>query len=76
MELRRLEALQNLSSQGTSKVIFDLAKPYGDVHGAAGVSAALADGESNDAKKMRVAKGAEAERDAVDSIEARSSAHK
>lgn len=27
MELRRLEALQNLSS-GTSKVIFDLAKPY------------------------------------------------
>ena len=27
MELRRLEALQNLSSQGNSKVIFDLAKP-------------------------------------------------
>jgi regulator of protease activity HflC (stomatin/prohibitin superfamily) len=57
MELRRLEALQNLSAQGTSKVIFDLAKPYGDVHGAAGIAAALADGESSDAKKMRVAKG-------------------
>ena len=57
MELRRLEALQNLSAQGTSKVIFDLAKPYGDVHGAAGIAAAMADGESSDAKKMRVAKG-------------------
>ena len=76
MELRRLEALQNLSSQGTSKVIFDLAKPYGDVHGAAGVAAALADGESNDAKKMRVAKGAEVDQDAPDSVEARSSARK
>ena len=42
MELRRLEALQNLSSQGTSKVIFDLAKPYADVHGAAGIAAAMA----------------------------------
>jgi regulator of protease activity HflC (stomatin/prohibitin superfamily) len=54
MELRRLEALQNLSSQGTSKVIFDLAKPYGDVHaGAAGIAAALAGSEP---AKMRVAK--------------------
>lgn len=35
MELRRLEALQNLS-HGTSKVIFDLAKPYdGETHAAA-----------------------------------------
>jgi hypothetical protein len=58
MELRRLEALQNLSSQGTSKVIFDLAKPYGDVHGAAGVAAAMAD-ESSESKKMRVAKAGE-----------------
>jgi regulator of protease activity HflC (stomatin/prohibitin superfamily) len=53
MELRRLEALQNLSSQGTSKVIFDLAKPYADVHGAAGVAAAVAGGE---ARNVRVAK--------------------
>ncbi len=30
MELRRLEALQNMSGR-TSRVIFDLAKPYGDM---------------------------------------------
>jgi len=30
MELRRLEALQNLTASGTSKVIFDLARPYED----------------------------------------------
>jgi regulator of protease activity HflC (stomatin/prohibitin superfamily) len=53
MELRRLEALQNLSSQGTSKVIFDLAKPYADLHGAAGVAAAVAAGEQ---RNVRVAK--------------------
>jgi regulator of protease activity HflC (stomatin/prohibitin superfamily) len=76
MELRRLEALQNLSSQGTSKVIFDLAKPYGDVHGAAGVAAALAGGESIDAKKMRVAKGGEADLDAIDAELLRSPARK
>jgi regulator of protease activity HflC (stomatin/prohibitin superfamily) len=39
MELRRLEALQNLSG-GTSKVIFDLAKPFGDTQAAA-VAAAM-----------------------------------
>lgn len=39
MELRRLEALQNLSG-GTSKVIFDLAKPYADAQTAA-VAAAM-----------------------------------
>ncbi|HEX8793254.1 MAG TPA: SPFH domain-containing protein [Polyangiaceae bacterium] len=50
MELRRLEALQNLSSQGTSKVIFDLAKPYADVHGAAGVAAAMASGEQRNVR--------------------------
>jgi hypothetical protein len=54
MELRRLEALQNLSGTGTSKVIFDLAKPYGDIHAeAAGIAAALSGTES---AKMRVAK--------------------
>jgi regulator of protease activity HflC (stomatin/prohibitin superfamily) len=54
MELRRLEALQNLTGEGTSKVIFDLAKPFSDVHsGAAAIAAALASGESS---KMRVAR--------------------
>lgn len=55
MELRRLEALQNLS-HGTSKVIFDLTKPYSDVHGAAGIAAAMADGEQ---RNVRVAKPGE-----------------
>ena len=39
MELRRLEALQNLSG-GTTKVIFDLAKPFGDSQTAA-IAAAM-----------------------------------
>jgi regulator of protease activity HflC (stomatin/prohibitin superfamily) len=39
MELRRLEALQNLSG-GTTKVIFDLAKPFGETQSAA-VAAAM-----------------------------------
>jgi regulator of protease activity HflC (stomatin/prohibitin superfamily) len=47
MELRRLEALQNISGQGNSKVIFDLAKPdAGDGRSrVAGVAAALAKDE-------------------------------
>src|ERR1700722_9028609 len=53
MELRRLEALQNLTSHGTSKVIFDLAKPYSEMHGAAGIAAAMAGGEQ---RNVRVAK--------------------
>jgi regulator of protease activity HflC (stomatin/prohibitin superfamily) len=57
MELRRLEALQNLSSQGTSKVIFDLAKPYADVHGAAGIAAALAGGETRNVRVGKVEGG-------------------
>ena len=57
MELRRLEALQNLS-HGSSKVIFDLAKPYGDVHGAAGIAAAMDAGEE---RNVRVARPGEAE---------------
>src|SRR6516162_773578 len=67
MELRRLEALQNLSSQGTSKVIFDLAKPYADVHGAAGVAAAMASGET---RNVRVAKGEQEEGDEVQASQA------
>jgi regulator of protease activity HflC (stomatin/prohibitin superfamily) len=42
MELRRLEALQNLTATGTSKVIFDLARPYGDSKQLA-AAAAMAD---------------------------------
>jgi regulator of protease activity HflC (stomatin/prohibitin superfamily) len=42
MELRRLEALQNLSA-GTSKVIFDLAKPGVSETQAAAVAAAMGD---------------------------------
>jgi regulator of protease activity HflC (stomatin/prohibitin superfamily) len=64
MELRRLEALQNLSVHGTTKVIFDLAKPYGDVHAAAGVAAAVASGES---RNVRVAKGDRRDPEPVDS---------
>lgn len=56
MELRRLEALQNLSAQGSTKVIFDLAKPYADVHAAAGVAAAVASGEQ---RNVRIGKPAE-----------------
>jgi hypothetical protein len=43
MELRRLEALQNLTHVGTNKVIFDLAKPYSDLNQTAAMSAAMAD---------------------------------
>jgi hypothetical protein len=53
MELRRLEALQNLAGQGTSKVIFDLAKPYSDVHAAAGIAAAVATAERVRVKEDR-----------------------
>ncbi len=38
MELRRLEALQNLSG-GTSKVIFDLARPHSEIQAAATAAA-------------------------------------
>jgi regulator of protease activity HflC (stomatin/prohibitin superfamily) len=65
MELRRLEALQNLS-HGTTKVIFDLAKPYDDVHSAAGVAAAVASGES---RNVRVAKGNRADDDEAEPVE-------
>ncbi|MCC7537293.1 MAG: slipin family protein [Deltaproteobacteria bacterium] len=44
MELRRLEALQSISGQGTSKVIFDLHKPYADSAAqAVAMSAAMAE---------------------------------
>jgi regulator of protease activity HflC (stomatin/prohibitin superfamily) len=58
MELRRLEALQNLSAQGTTKVIFDLAKPYSDVHAAVAGASAIA-GDESESRRMRVARAAE-----------------
>jgi regulator of protease activity HflC (stomatin/prohibitin superfamily) len=63
MELRRLEALQNLSG-GTSKVIFDLAKPYGGEAQAAAMAAAMM------GTNVRVA----GEREVVEADEAQSGA--
>ena len=61
MELRRLEALQNLSG-GTSKVIFDLAKPAGAgetqaaaVAAALGGSVRVADEEQPEAEELEAA---------------------
>jgi regulator of protease activity HflC (stomatin/prohibitin superfamily) len=54
MELRRFEALANLSQGGNTKVIFDLAKPFDDVrHQAVAMAAATADEQA----KVRVQKG-------------------
>jgi hypothetical protein len=50
MELRRFEALANLS-QGNTKVIFDLAKPYDDVRHTA---AAMAEAAATEGQKVRV----------------------
>jgi len=53
MELRRFEALANLSQAGNTKVIFDLAKPFDDVRHTA---LAMAEASSNEAAKVRVPK--------------------
>lgn len=53
MELRRFEALANLS-QGNTKVIFDLAKPFDDVRHQA---AAMAEAAAQETAKVRVKKG-------------------
>ncbi|AUX47188.1 hypothetical protein SOCE26_087000 [Sorangium cellulosum] len=71
MELRRFEALANLS-QGNTKVIFDLAKPYDDVRHAA---AAMAEAAATETKPVRVQEGrhaidAEAQREAEATLEA------
>ena len=50
MELRRFEALANLS-QGNTKVIFDLAKPYDDVRHTA---AAMAEAATTEPARVRV----------------------
>lgn len=63
MELRRLEALQNLSG-GTSKVIFDLAKPASAADAqAAAMAAAMG-------SNVRVADGRDVEEEEVPSAEA------
>jgi len=54
MELRRFEALANLSQAGNTKVIFDLAKPFDDVRHQA---VAMAEASSNEAAKARRSKG-------------------
>lgn len=51
MELRRFEALANLSQHGNTKVIFDLAKPYDDVRHTA---AAMAEATSGAQEPSRV----------------------
>ncbi|XYH96163.1 SPFH domain-containing protein [Sorangium sp. So ce1128] len=71
MELRRFEALANLS-QGNTKVIFDLAKPYDDVRHTA---AAMAEAAATEARPARVVEGqravdAEAQREAEAALEA------
>lgn len=46
MELRRLEALQNITGHGVSKVIFDLARPFDNTaKQTAALASALGDGE-------------------------------
>ncbi|MGK4001883.1 SPFH domain-containing protein [Sorangium sp. So ce1036] len=71
MELRRFEALANLS-HGNTKVIFDLAKPYDDVRHTA---AAMAEAATAEVKPVRVHEGqrpvdAEAQREAEAALEA------
>src|SRR3954469_7582529 len=53
MELRRFEALANLSQHGNTKVIFDLAKPYDDVRHTA-LAMAEASSEAQAPAKVRV----------------------
>jgi regulator of protease activity HflC (stomatin/prohibitin superfamily) len=53
MELRRFEALANLTQAGNTKVIFDLAKPFDDVRSAA---VAMAEAAAGETAKVRVPK--------------------
>jgi regulator of protease activity HflC (stomatin/prohibitin superfamily) len=52
MELRRLEALQNITSAGNSKVIFDLAKPYDELRREASATAAALSGADAPPKRI------------------------
>jgi regulator of protease activity HflC (stomatin/prohibitin superfamily) len=53
MELRRFEALANLTQGGNTKVIFDLAKPYDEVRH---TSVAMAEAAATEAPRLRAAK--------------------
>lgn len=67
MELRRFEALANLTQGGNTKVIFDLAKPYDDVRHAATAMAEAAAAEPNRVRldaRSDGASAAEAQREA------------
>ena len=55
MELRRFEALANLSQGGNTKVIFDLAKPYDAVRHTA---LAMAEASANEPARVMVPRGA------------------
>lgn len=57
MELRRLEALQNITGAGTSKVIFDLAKPYDELRSASAAASALTESAAVVPAHGRVASG-------------------
>jgi regulator of protease activity HflC (stomatin/prohibitin superfamily) len=64
MELRRLEALQGITGQGNTKVIFDLAKPYGDMRtSAVGAAESVIDG-------VRVAPAEDAEEEMREPVSA------
>jgi regulator of protease activity HflC (stomatin/prohibitin superfamily) len=54
MELRRFEALANLSQGGTTKVIFDLAKPYDDVRHTAAAMAEAAVTQTGEPGRARL----------------------
>ena len=72
MELRRFEALANLSASGNTKVIFDLAKPFDDVRHQA---LAMAEASATEPAKVRVSKGEGALRtDAQRDVEAQAEA--
>src|SRR4051812_27041099 len=72
MELRRFEALANLSQGGNTKVIFDLAKPFDDVRHQA---LAMAEASATEPAKVRVSKGEGALRtDAQRDVEAQAEA--
>lgn len=76
MELRRFEALTNLSATGVTKVIFDLAKPYDEVASMrkTALSSAEAVADDGGAKRLHASKSTEralqAEFDAVAEEEA------
>lgn len=61
MELRRFEALANLTQGGNTKVIFDLAKPYDDVRHTA---VAMAEAAQTEPARVRLDAGAGAHKNA------------